>query len=121
DEGDFGVGRAERVLRGQAVQRLLLAHGADAARDALAARLVAEEGGDAQDGVLEIDRVVEQHHDARSERGADGARALERQRYFDLGGGDEYAGRAAEQDRLHRPAAAHAPREIDELLQRRAE
>ena len=43
----------------QSVQRLLLAHRAHAARDALAARLVAEEPGDPQHDVHQVDRLVQ--------------------------------------------------------------
>ena len=64
------VDAAERRAREQARERLLLAHGADAAGHALAARLVAEERGDAHQHARQVDRVVEHEHDARAERRA---------------------------------------------------
>ena len=72
------VARRRAAVRGEPMQRLLLAHGSDAARHALAARLVAEERGDAQHDVgTRSTLVVEHHHDAGAERRAGGARALE--------------------------------------------
>ena len=53
-------------------QQLLLADAADPARHALAARLVAEELGDAPERVDEVDRLVEDHDHARSERRSGG-------------------------------------------------
>ena len=58
-----------RALR-DAMQRLFLPDRADPARHALPARLVAEERGDAQDEVAQVDGVVEHHDDAGSERRA---------------------------------------------------
>src|SRR5204862_6531083 len=43
---------------GETAERFLLTHGPDATGDALPARLVAEELGDAQDGVDEVRRLV---------------------------------------------------------------
>ena len=56
----------ERPAGGEAGEQLLLAHGPDAARDALAARLVAEERGDAAEGVGEVGGLVEGEDDARA-------------------------------------------------------
>src|SRR5207247_8877792 len=78
--GQFLGRGTERPVVDQAVQRLLLANRDDAAGYALAASLVAEKGGDAQQDPLQIDGVVEQHHDAGPQRRPDGARALERER-----------------------------------------
>ena len=55
--------RARREPR----EQLLLAHAADPARDALAARLVAEELGDPPQRVDEVDGLVEDHDHARAE------------------------------------------------------
>ncbi len=52
-------------------ERLLLAHGADPARHALPAALVAEEARDAHEQRTEVDGVVEREDDARAERRAD--------------------------------------------------
>ena len=88
------------------MQRLLLADGADAAGDALAARLVAEELGDAEHGVDEVGRLVVDDHDAGAERRARGARVLEGERQVELVGPQERAGGAAEQHCLRRLAPA---------------
>ena len=77
---------------------------ADPARDALAARLVAEERGDPAERTDQVGGLVEDHHDARPERRPDRPRALERERRVERVGPDEDAGRPAEQDRLDRPA-----------------
>src|SRR5438132_1238169 len=69
---------AVRPPGGEPPQRFLLADGADPAGHALAARLVAEERGDPEHGVGEVGRLVEDHHDARAQGRADGARVLER-------------------------------------------
>ena len=97
--------------RREPVQRLLLAHRADAAGDALAARLVAEELGDAQHRVDEIRRLVVDEHDAGAERHAGLARRLERELEVELVRPQERAGGAAEQHRLRRPR----PREVEQL------
>ncbi len=110
-----------RGLRGEAGEDLLLAHGADAARHALPARLVAEERRDPAQLVDQVDRVVEHEHDARAERRAGGPSALHRQRQIEVVGTDEAAGRAAQQDRLEAGAAAHAARQLEQLAQRGAE
>src|SRR5205085_4243505 len=108
---------AVRTLGGEPAERFLLSHGPDAARDALAARLVAEELGDAEHGVDEIRRLVVDDHDAGAERDARGARVLEGEQQVELLGADEGAGSATEQDGLRRPRL----REVEELAQRRPE
>ena len=110
-----------RAVGGQPVQRLLLADGADPARHALPARLVPEEGGDAQQERHQVDGVVEDHHHARAERRARGPRALERERQVELVGPDERAGRAAEQHGPQRAAVGHAAGQRQQLGQRGAE
>ena len=52
----------------QSLQRFLLAHHADAARNTLAASFMAEETGNAQQNVAKIDRVIKQHDYARTEQ-----------------------------------------------------
>ena len=101
----------------RAFHGLLLAHGADAARHALPARLVAEELRDPQQRRHELRVVVVDDHDARPERHAGGARVLVRELQVEQVGADERAGRAAEQHRLHGAGA----RELEQLAQRRAE
>ena len=49
---------------GQALERFLLAHDADAARNALTAGFVAKKTGDAQQDVAKINCVIKQHDDA---------------------------------------------------------
>ena len=65
----------ERAAGGEPGEQLLLADGPDAARDALAARLVAEERGDPAEGVGEVGGLVEDEDHAGAERRAGGARA----------------------------------------------
>ena len=86
---------AARAAVLQSVQRLLLAHGADAAGHALAAGLVAEERGDAQHHVAQVHGVVEHHDHAGAQRGVGGARVLEREGQVELVGTDERARGAA--------------------------
>ena len=86
--------RAEGAPVDQPVQRLLLAHRADAARHALPAALVAEEPRDPQTQVDEIGALVEEHHHPRAQRVAAGAGVLERQARVEPVGPDEPAGRA---------------------------
>ena len=76
------------------MQCLLLPHRADAAGHALAASLVAEEGGNAQQDALQVDRIVEQHHDAGSQSRSDSARAFEGERRVELARSDERSRRA---------------------------
>ena len=99
------------------MQRFLLAHGPDAAGDALAARLVAEELGDAEHGVDEIRPLAVDDHDARAERRAGVTGALEGERQVELVGSQERAGGAAEEDGLRRLGAG----ELEQLGERRAE
>ena len=93
----------------QPVQRLLLADGADAARDALAAGLVAEEPRDPQHDVDQVHRLVERHHDAGAERVPARARVLEREPDVEIVRRDEAARGAAEQDRLRRRPGSRPP------------
>ena len=88
-------------------QQLLLAHRADPAGDALAARLVAEERGDPQERVDQVGASRRRPSRPRS-RGSPGRpRLLEGERQVERVGSDEHAGRPAEQDRLRpRPVAA---------------
>src|SRR5205814_1019153 len=75
---------AVRLAAGEALQRLLLADRADPAGDALAARLVAEELGDAEHRVDEVGGLVVDDHDAAAERRSRGARVLEGERQVEL-------------------------------------
>ena len=111
----------ERLAGDEARERLLLAHRADAARDALAARLVAEEGGDPLEEPRQVDGVVEDEDDARAERRSGRAGALERERHVEVVGAEEAAGGPAHQHRLQRPPARDAAGEIEHLAQRRPE
>ena len=112
----MAIGRRQHSL-----QDFLLAFRADAARDALAARLIAEEARDAQQDAFHVGGVVEHDHSARTQRCADGSRALEAERNVKLRGGDEGARRSAEQDCLQRPPRPHAAGvSVQELTQGRA-
>ena len=92
-------------------EQLLLAHRADAAGHALAARLVAEEGGDAPQDRRQVDAVVEDHDDARAERRPDGARRPRRSAAISSSSGPtKTPGGAAEQDRLQCAPSAGARR-----------
>ena len=113
--------RADRAAARGAVQQLLLPHGADAAGHALAARLVAEERGDAAQRCRQVDGVVEDHDDARAERRAGRARALEGQRQVELVRADERARGAAEQDRLELRPSGTPPASSSSSPQRDAE
>ena len=113
------VEERELTLRVAAVreshERLLLADGADAARHALPAALVAEEAGDAHEQRAQVDGVVERQDHARAERRADRPRAFERERSVERLRADEPARDAAEEHRLQTAGAADAAREIDDL------
>ena len=110
---------ADRPARDEAGERLLLAHGADAAGHALPARLVAEERGQPHQQPRQVDRLVEHHHDARAERRLRFACALERERQVELVGPQEAARRAAHEDALQllapgrrRPASSSSSRSV---------
>ena len=121
EPGELAVHRVERRPAGEPRQQLLLADGPDAARDALAARLVAEERGDPPQRVGEVGGLVEHHDDARAERRAGRSRALERERRVEPVRPDERARRAAEEDRLDRAPARDAARAVEQPAQRLAE
>src|SRR5215831_10713881 len=92
----IGLAIAARRVK-HALEDLLLALGADAARDALTARLVAEEPGDAQQHLLHVRVIVKHHHGSRAERRADRPDTVEAQRNVDLVRRQERAGRPTEQ------------------------
>src|SRR5207248_3084674 len=85
------------------VERLGLSDRADAAGDALPARLMPEERRDAHRDVPQIRLIVEEHHHARTERRSGRASTLDRERHVELLGRHEYAGGAAEEHRLEPP------------------
>ena len=99
-------------------ERLLLADGADPARHALAARLVAEERGEPHEDGRQVDGVVDHHHDAGAHADPGLPRRLERHLDVELVGRDEAPGRAAQQDRAQRPPVEHAAAELEHLAQR---
>src|SRR4029077_12517843 len=100
---------------------LLLANRADPAGNALAAAFLTEKGGDPEKDLLEADRVVKQHNDSGTERRANGAGAFERERGIERRGGNESAGRAAQQHGLESPVASDASGQIDHAAERSAE
>ena len=70
---------------------------------------------------VEIHRLVEHHDHARAQCRLGRPDALEGQRHVDLVGPDEHARRAAEQDRLKRPARRQPAGHVDHLPQGGAE
>src|SRR5512132_1309079 len=68
---------AEGLSAGNSEKRLFLPDCADATGDALPARLIAEERGDAQQDLRHIHRVVEGDDDSGAKRRLRGARTLE--------------------------------------------
>ena len=117
DQGDLLLPGADLPALDQPMERFFLADGADAARDALAARLVAEEARDPQHDVHEVHRLVERHHDAGAQRVPARARVLERELDVQILRCDEPTCGTAEQDRLRRPL--DPPREIEHRSQGR--
>ncbi len=109
------------AARARRCERLLLAHGADAAGDALAARLVAEEGGDAGSMSPRSTVSSKHEHDARSERGPASRAPSKVSGMSSWSGRDERAGRAAEQHRLRASAARYPAGQLEQLAERRAE
>ena len=103
-------------------EQLLLADAADPARDALAARFVAEELGDPAQRVDEVGRLVEDHDHARAERRADGARVASNVSGMSSASGPTKTP-AAPPSRIARMARppGHAAGELDEVAQRRPE
>ncbi len=121
EERELVLAAAERRRGREPREQLLLADGADPARDALAARLVAEELGDPPERADHVGGLVEGHDDAGAERRADRPRRLERQRRVERVRADEDARRAAEQHRLEVAAAGDAAGKLEQLPQRRPE
>ena len=106
---------------GEALDRLLLTHGADSARHALAARLVAEEGCDLLQLVDHVDVLIVDHHHAGPEREPGVPRRLVVEHEVEVARPGEAARRAAEQHRLQLGAGAHAAGELDQLPEGDAE
>ena len=114
DQGELVGERSVRATRDHARERLLLPNGPDPARDALPTRLVAEERGDPEHDVGQVDVLVEHHHDARAQRDARRLRVLEREPQVEVVRRDERACRAAQaappsapcRPEPHRPARA---------------
>ena len=100
DQGEFPLDRTERGAAHQARQQFLLANRPQPARHALPAGLIAEEPGDSLEEPGHLHGVIEHQDDTGSQRRADGAHALERERGVQRARTDERAGRAAEQHRL---------------------
>src|SRR6185295_6248783 len=121
EQGELLRHRAQRPSRGDARHELLLPLRPDAAGNALAAGLVAEEGGDAADGVRDVRALVEDHDDSRAEGSADRARALEGEWRIQGVGPDEESGRAAEENAPDRPAFRNSAGLLEELAEGRAE
>jgi hypothetical protein len=88
-----------RASGGEASDQLLLANRAHPTGNALAARFVAEEGGDPAERADEVGRLVEDHHDAGAERRPDGPGPLEGERRRQGVRSDEAPGGSPEQDR----------------------
>jgi hypothetical protein len=106
-----------RRAGGQPLERLLLAHRADATRHTLAARLVAEELRDPQQCGHQFGLLVVDDHNTGAERDAGRPRVLVRQLQVEQLRADERARSAPEQHRLGRRRS----REVEQLAERRAE
>ena len=94
-------------------ERLLLPDCADAARHALAAGLVAEERGDPQHDVGQVDVLVEHHHDARPERDPGRPRVLEREPQVEVVRPDELDPRRRRAGSPSAPCPADAAGELE--------
>ena len=92
----------------QALKSFLLTNDADAARNALSAGFVAEEGGDPEKNLFEVDGVIKQHDDTGTKRRTDRPCSLESKRYIELVGRNESAGGTAEQNCLEPSIACDA-------------
>ena len=116
-------GRRSRGLVARRASDLLLAHGADPARHALPARLVAEERGDAAQQVDQVDRVVEHQHHAGAERRARRARAPSNVSGMSRSSGPTKPPAAPPSSTACRRATARAtpPASVEQLAQRGAE
>src|SRR5262249_9235969 len=78
---------------------------------------MAEETGDAQEDLSQVDRIVKQHDHAGTKRSTDGARAFEGQRCIQLVKGYEGSRCAAQKDRLKPAIAGNTTGKVDELPQ----
>src|SRR5438046_6788077 len=85
----------------QAPKPLLLADGADTARNALPARFSSKKRGDACEDIGHINGFIKNHDYTRSHSRTDGASCFEGERDIQFVGADEHARSAAEQDRLN--------------------
>src|SRR5207249_1032923 len=90
---------------------------ADTARNALATGFMAEEAGDAQENLVQVDGVIEEHDDTGTQGGADGARAFKGEWSIQLLWSDESARSSAEQHGLKIAAAGNASGKVDELVE----
>ena len=115
---EFPLGRSDRSAAQQPSEQFLLAHRPEPARHALPAGLVPEEPGDPPEQIGHVHGVIEHQDDAGSQRRADRAHTLERERGIQRVRSHERARRTAEQHRPQRPPAAHPARRIDHLPQR---
>jgi hypothetical protein len=113
--------RVTRPARRKAREQFLLAHSPNAARHALAARLVGKELCDAPQHVRQVRRVVEHQDDAGAERGAGLACAFEGEGHVERIRPDEDPRRAAEEDGLHLASIRHAARQRQHVAERLSE
>ena len=104
---------ADRLAGDEPRERLLLAHGADAAGHALAARLVAEERGEAQQQPRHVDRLVEHEHDAQPSVVFASRTASKVSDRSSSSGMQEAAGGTAHEDALELLAAGDAACEVE--------
>src|SRR6266699_5230498 len=84
EQSEVIVAMSHLTVDEQAMEDLLLALRAYAARNALAARLVPEEPGDSQQDRLDVGGVVEDDDGARAKCGADGPCTFEAKRHVEL-------------------------------------
>src|SRR5207244_9776893 len=92
-----------------------------AARHALPAGFVPEEGRDAEQQVVEVHRIVDHQEHTGAQCRLRGARALERERHVQLVRPNEDAGRTAQEHGLQLFSTRYSTREPEQLLRGRAE
>src|SRR5438105_14371446 len=92
---DFACYRAKRPALDQRSERLLLANGAHAAGNTLAAGFMSKKGCDTEKDLRKIDRIVKRHDDPGPQRSANRARAFEGERGIELLRGNEGTGRSS--------------------------
>ena len=103
------------------MKSLLLTNDPDTARNTLPAGFVAEEGGDPEKNLPEVDRFIKQHDYTGTQRRADRPRSLECERHIKFLGRNESTGGTTQQDCLETAVACDAARKFNHVAQRSPE